>query len=135
MWLGDAMPISSLVTIVLDCQRAAPLARFWAEALGWRVRPYDEDEIARLAEQGHTPETDPTVAVDAPDGSLTLFCVEVPEPRQGKNRMHLDIEVASAERFERLLAIGASVVARHPEWTVMADPEGNEFCGFGAGRP
>jgi len=131
--LGGGAPAASpkpgrLVSIVLDCRHAAPLARFWAEALGWSVRPYDEAEIQRLAGLGFTPETDPTVAVDSPDGSLTLFCVEVPEPKSGKNRMHLDVRSADPAYFERLVALGATVVARRPEWTVMADPEGNEFC-------
>jgi hypothetical protein len=129
----DSVP-SSLRAIVLDCRHAASLARFWAEALGWAVRPYDAREIDRLAAQGLTPETDPTVAVDAPDGSLTLFCVEVPEPKRGKNRMHLDISLPD-EALSRLLMMGASVVARMPDWTVMADPEGNEFCVFPVQSP
>lgn len=128
-----ARPTGSLVAIVLDCRRAAPQARFWAEALGWAVRPYDDAEIARLAGRGPTPETDPAVAVDSPDGTLTLFCVEVPEPKTGKLRMHLDIRVDTRERFDRLASLGARVVERRPEWTVMADPEGNEFCAFGGG--
>src|SRR4051812_49057699 len=120
--------IGRLTAIVLDCRRAGPLARFWAEALGWAVRPYDAAEVARLASLGHTPETDPSVAVDAPDGSVTLFCQEVPEPRTVKNRMHLDLGPASQAERDRLLALGATVVAERPEWTEMADPEGNVFC-------
>jgi hypothetical protein len=124
-----------LAAVVLDCRHAAPLARFWAEALGWAIRPYDADEVARLAGLGLTPETDPTVAVDSPDGSLTLWCAEVPESKAGKNRMHLDVRVGSAAHLDRLLALGATVRQRLPEWTVMADPEGNEFCAFGAAAP
>ena len=41
------MSAQSIDAIVLDCRHAAPLARFWAEALGWSVRPYDDEEIAR----------------------------------------------------------------------------------------
>ena len=37
------------VAIVLDCRHASKLAQFWQAALSWRVRPYDEAEIARLA--------------------------------------------------------------------------------------
>lgn len=122
--------IGKLTAIVLDCREAAPLARFWAEALGWEVRPYDEAEVKRLASLGHTPETDPSVAVDSPDGSVTLFCQEVPEPRTVKNRMHFDIEVASEAERDRLLDLGAKVIEHLPEWTVMADPQGNEFCVF-----
>jgi hypothetical protein len=120
--------IGRLTAIVLDCRRAAPMARFWAEALGWAIRPYDEAEVTRLASLGYTPETDPSVAVDAPDGSVTLFCQEVPEPRTVKNRMHLDLGPAAPAERDRLLGLGAAVVAEHPEWTLMADPEGNEFC-------
>ncbi len=116
-----------LVAIVLDCQRPAPLARFWAAALGWQVRPYDEAEVARLAGLGLTPETDPHVAVDAPGGALTLWLDEVPEPRRGKNRMHLDIRVRDGVHLEELLALGARVLHRHPDWWTLADPEGNEF--------
>lgn len=71
--------------------------------------------------------------MDSPDGTLTLFCVEVPEPKTGKLRMHLDIRVDTREHFDRLRSLGARVVERRPEWTVMADPEGNEFCAFGQG--
>jgi hypothetical protein len=120
--------IGRLTAIVLDCREAAPLARFWAEALGWAVRAYDEAEVARLASLGYTPETDPSVAVDAPDGSVTLLCLEVPEPRTVKNRMHLDLRLASSGDWDRLLTLGARVREQHPGWTVMADPEGNEFC-------
>lgn len=122
--------IGKLTAIVLDCSEAAPLARFWAQALGWTVRPYDDAEVARLAALGHTPETDPSVAVDAPDGSLTLFCQEVPEPRTVKNRMHLDLELSSDAEWDRLLELGATVVDHQPEWTVMEDPQGNVFCVF-----
>ncbi len=118
----------SLVSIVLDCQRAAPLARFWAAALGWQVRAYDDAEVARLAGLGLTPDTDPTVAVDAPDGSLELFCVEVPERKTTKNRMHLDIRVRDREHYGQLRAMGARVLDRRDDWILMADPEDHEFC-------
>jgi Glyoxalase-like domain len=117
-----------LVIIVLDCRQAAPLARFWAAALEWQVRAYDDAEIARLAGLGLTPDTDPTVAVDAPDGSLELFCVEVPEPKAAKNRMHIDIRVRDRAHFEELCALGAKVGERRSDLVVMADPEGHEFC-------
>ena len=62
--------MSHLVGIVLDCRQASKLARFWEVALGWRIRPYDRAEVARLAGLGLTPQTDPMVAIDSPDGSL-----------------------------------------------------------------
>ncbi|WP_372452637.1 VOC family protein [Pseudonocardia nigra] len=65
-----------------------------------------------------------------------VLFIEVPEPKQIKNRLHLDLVPAAGTRDEelaRLLALGASTVAdlRRPDgsgWVVLADPEGNEFC-------
>lgn len=99
------------------------------------VRRYDSYEVARLAELGRTPDTDPNVAVDSPDGSLALFCVEVPEPKVRKNRMHLDLTLTSTEHLDQLMDLGATIVDRQPEWTSMADPEGNELCVFGVDPP
>jgi len=82
--------------IVIDCRDAAPLARFWAEALGWRVAPYDDAEIARLAALGvDDVEDDPSVLVepfDDDDADLPrLFFTEVAEPKVVKNRVHVDV--------------------------------------------
>jgi glyoxalase superfamily protein len=120
--------MARLNSIVVDCTRAAPLARFWADALDdYDVRPYDDEEIARLAGLGYTPETDPTVAVDGP--GPTWFFQEVPEPRLGKNRLHLDLSAPDrAAETERLVALGASVFATYDGHTTLLDPQGNEFC-------
>jgi hypothetical protein len=53
--------------------------------------------------------------------------------RSGKNRMHLDLATDDREgEVERLVALGASRGEEHSvaglTWTVMRDPEGNEFC-------
>jgi hypothetical protein len=53
-----------LKEIVFDADHPAALARFWAAVIdGYAIRPYDDEEIARLAGLGFTPETDPTVPV------------------------------------------------------------------------
>ncbi|MDP9185476.1 MAG: VOC family protein [Actinomycetota bacterium] len=123
--------------IVFDCRDAAPLARFWADALGWSVAPYDEVELARLAAKGITdPEEDPTVMVEPPEDSdlPVIFFTEVPEEKITKNRLHLDVladEDLEAE-VERLEDLGASIhnwaEGDGGVWCVMLDPEGNEFC-------
>ena len=80
--------------IVFDCRDAAPLARFWAAALGWTMAPYDEVELARLAAKGITdPEEDPTVMVEPPEDTdlPVLFFTEVSEEKVTKNRVHLDV--------------------------------------------
>jgi predicted enzyme related to lactoylglutathione lyase len=124
-------------SIVFDCADAAPLARFWAAALGWEVAPYDEEELERLESMGiYDPEDDPSVMVEPPDGSdlPTLFFTEVPEEKAVKNRVHLDLTATDdvESEVERLEALGATIRNWAEEdggvWCVMLDPEGNEFC-------
>ncbi|GLL02783.1 glyoxalase [Dactylosporangium matsuzakiense] len=125
---GSVHGVSHLVEIVLDCGHASELARFWAAALGWQIRPYDEAEVARLAALGLTPQSDPTVAIDSPDGSLVFFLQQVPETKRVKNRMHVDIRLRDQDHLDELMRLGATVVSEHDGWRVLADPEGNEFC-------
>lgn len=116
-----------LKEIVFDCRHAAPLARFWAAVLeGYAVRAYDDEEIARLAALGLTPETDPVVMVDGPGPTL---CFHEIERGRVQGRIHLDVEVLDrAGERARVLGLGASVVREAEGYTVMADPEGNHFC-------
>jgi catechol 2,3-dioxygenase-like lactoylglutathione lyase family enzyme len=124
--------------VVFDCQDAAPLARFWADVLGWQVAPYDEEEMERLAEHGVSdPEDDPTIMVEPPEDEAhlpVLYFTEVPEPKQGKNRVHLDVVAQEGVDDEviRLEGLGATLRNWAEEeghvWAVMLDPEGNEFC-------
>jgi hypothetical protein len=128
--------MATLKDVVFDCRHPASLARFWATVMdGYDVAPYDDDELARLRSIGvGDPEDDPSVLVEAPDGRLPrLFFNRVPEPKTVKNRVHLDLRAVDREaEVARLIAAGASEVARHENWVVMADPEGNEFCVFPA---
>lgn len=71
-----------------------------------------------------------------PDGEPRLLFVEVPEGKQVKNRVHLDLEPTDRARddeIERVIALGAKPLndSRKEDgsgWLVLADPEGNEFC-------
>jgi predicted enzyme related to lactoylglutathione lyase len=59
----------------------------------------------------------------------------VPEEKAVKNRVHLDVKVPDrAAEIERLVELGGNRVRDAEEdgeaWTVMQDPEGNEFCLF-----
>ena len=124
--------------MVFDCQDAAPLARFWAAALGWQVAPYDQDELDRLAARGvRDIEDDPSVMVEPPEDQAflpVLFFTEVAEMKQAKNRLHLDVVADQAvdEDVIRLEGLGATlrnwVEEEGSVWAVMLDPEGNEFC-------
>jgi hypothetical protein len=114
--------------IVFDCAHPARLAQFWAAALeGYSVRAYDEPEIARLADLGFTPETDPTVMVDGPGPTLCFQRMDRPE--LARNPIHLDLVGGPLEvEVARLAGLGARVREPHDGYTVMLDPEGNPFC-------
>ena len=120
--------MGAIQEIVFDCDKPAKLAQFWAEMLdGYAVRAYDEAEIARLAALGFTPDTDPTVMVDGPGPSICFQNVE--GRRYDNNRVHFDIQVADRNgEVERLKQAGAETVRVLPTYTVMRDPEGNQFC-------
>jgi len=124
--------MAHLQDVVVDCRHPASLARFWAAALdGYDVAPYDEEELERLRGNGiFDPEDDPSVLVEAGEGVRPRFFFQlVAEPKTVKNRLHLDLGAADpAAEVERLVALGARVVARYEGWTTLADPEDNEFC-------
>jgi hypothetical protein len=137
------------VQVVIDCHDPAALARFWAEALGYVEQPPPAgfatwDDFLR---EQQVPESEWNAfnAVIDPDGAgPRLFFQRVPEPKQGKVRVHLDLNVGGGrdapddERrarvdaaVERLVALGAEHVRAYEErgerWVAMRDPEGTEF--------
>jgi predicted enzyme related to lactoylglutathione lyase len=110
-----------LWSVVFDCRDPIRLGRWWAEALGWRVTGEASQEV--------------TVEAAGEDQPFSLVFVSVPELKEGKNRLHLDLASTSldeqAATVERLLARGAARVdigQGNVPWVVLADPEGNEFC-------
>ncbi|MCZ7373940.1 VOC family protein [Micromonospora sp. WMMC250] len=137
--------------ITIDCADPAALAAFWAEALGYQMQGPPGNFASweqALDAMGVPPErrNDASAVVD-PEGSRPrLFFQRVPEPKQVKNRVHIDVRAAPGlegdERMaalekeaERLAAHGATRLSRHEPapplgagHLVMADPEGNEFC-------
>lgn len=117
-----------LKQIVIDCRQPAQLARFWADALdGFDVLAYDDAEIARLAELGLTPETDPCVIVIGP--SLELCFQQVDVGDISKKPLHLDLFATSrSSEVERLVGLGAAVKQDFDDHTWLLDPEGNDFC-------
>ena len=123
-----------LTQLVVDSREPAVLARFWAAALAdFEIRAYDDDEIARLASVGRTPDTDPCVILDGP--TLEICFQEVEVPTMTKRPMHVDIE--STDRpteTTHLVTLGASIVEEFDGHTWMRDPEGNDFCVTDASR-
>ncbi|MET7670831.1 VOC family protein [Micromonospora luteifusca] len=112
----------------LDVDDLDVMVAFWSTALGYEVEQGDDDS-AKLWPPGQSSATSPTVWLQ---GSGT--------PKRGKNRLHLDL-VADADpqaEVQRLLSLGARRVdvgqTGTEGFTVLADPEGNEFCVLD-GRP
>jgi hypothetical protein len=120
--------VGRLNQIVVDCRHPAALARFWAEALDdFEVLPYDDEEIARLAELGLTPETDTFVVVVGPGVELGFQQVDVVD--LPKKPIHLDLSAPDRDlEVDRLTALGATVRERFDDHTWMLDPAGNDFC-------
>lgn len=120
---------SRLTEITVDCAEPQRLAEFWCAALGFTVI----DSRPDLIEIGSW---EPTVErVRAEQMPPTVLFVRVPEGKTSKNRLHLDlspIDGTTEEEVDRLCGLGAQRVdvgQRGDEgWTVLADPEGNEFC-------
>ena len=129
---GVTVPkVARLHDIVFDSRHPASIARFWAEVLdGYRVAPYDEQELRRLADNGiDDPEDDPTVLVEAGAGQPRFFFALVPEGKVAKNRVHLDLAADDpVAEVARLVELGAVAVHEYEGWVQMTDPEGNEFC-------
>jgi hypothetical protein len=73
---------------------------------------------------------DPTVLVEPISGDgVRLFFQKVPEPKQVKNRLHLDLQSdASENEVDRLRVRGARELFRMETQAILTDPEGNEFC-------
>jgi hypothetical protein len=138
------------VQVVFDCADPDRLARFWAQALGYKLQDPPQGHQSWedwLRDQGIPQErwNDANAVVD-PDGrGPRIFFQRVPEAKTVKNRMHLDLNVTGGpaapleERrgqvdaeVERLLGLGASrlrvVEEQGGYWAVMQDPEGDEFC-------
>jgi hypothetical protein len=139
------------VQITFDCADPGALAPFWAEVLGYQVQSppagFDSWDQA-LEAMGVPPERrNDASAIVAPDGrGPRVFFQKVPEPKQVKNRVHVDVRAAPGlqgddrmavleAEAERLATLGATRLKRYEPappldagLIVMADPEGNEFC-------
>jgi predicted enzyme related to lactoylglutathione lyase len=101
----------------VDARDPASLGSWWATALGWVVVNDAVDEFEIRAEAERLP---------------GILFEPVASEKQGKNRLHLDLRPDDQEaEVERLLSLGATRVdigQGEQSWTVLADPEGNEFC-------
>ena len=108
--------------VTIDCAEPRTLAKFWTEAAGY-VAADDWDGWYIVLSPA-----------EASDGTgLAIGLQKVEEPRAGKNRVHIDWHTHDRPaEVARLVGLGATVLAEHSAgdfaWTILADPEGNEFC-------
>lgn len=110
--------VSPITSVVFDSANPARVAEFWAGATGYELR-FSNEETSILV---HPEKVGPV-----------LHFQKVPEARSGKNRVHVDMQTPDLEAEEtRLIGLGASKQRTVEEggfrWSVMNDPEGNEFC-------
>jgi hypothetical protein len=139
--------------LTINANNPALLARFWAHALDYQAVPPAEPETTWQAHYRAGPGEAAAFAdrlFDPAGLRPPIWFQEVPEPKAGKNRLHLDlyptgrddtlplrrrIEIVEAKVAE-LVELGASVECRtrndDPEdlvyYVTLHDPEGNEFC-------
>jgi predicted enzyme related to lactoylglutathione lyase len=110
--------VLTLGNVTFDCANPTRLAEFWSRATGYQITELSEYMVALSPGEGRGP---------------NLLFIKVPEPRTVKNRVHPDFHVPDIEtEVARLIELGATRGESHREygfvWTVMSDPEGNEFC-------
>ncbi len=133
--------------LTVDANEPAVLARFWAQVLGYRAVPPDDDETWWAHYRGRLGEAEAFEdrLFDPAGHGPAIWFQQVPEEKAGKNRLHLDlyptgrddtltperrVEIVEAKVTE-VVALGASVVHRVTDgdyYAVLRDPEGNEFC-------
>ncbi|QGG40515.1 VOC family protein [Aeromicrobium yanjiei] len=114
----DEPPAKRLKDVVVDSADHETISRWWADVMGG-VLGHD-DGYSYLDEIPGSP-------------LESIDFVPVPEPKTVKNRIHWDVTLREGVTVDDLVGAGANVLAPagdQQEWTVMADPEGNEFCVF-----
>ncbi len=121
-------------SVVIDTPDPRALAGWWAEAIDWQVVYEADDEVVLIP--GYVQGEDDVRQMEWERVPPGLVFVRVPEPKTTKNRLHLDLAPHTSQdrdaEIARLEDLGATRVdvgqSGEASWTVLADPEGNEFC-------
>jgi hypothetical protein len=116
VFVGDEAP--GLKDIVVDAADHDAIATWWGGVWGGNVTN-DDSRYSYIA--------------DIPNARFDVDFVPVPEPKTVKNRIHWDVTLNGGVTLDDLVAAGAVLLRAQDDqigWTVMADPEGNEFCVF-----
>ena len=110
------------VGLTVDSHDALSQAHWWSKVVGGEIRTYADSRDAWIQRAASLP------------WRMWTF-KQVAEPKIGKNRWHWDVDLPPGSDPSVLVAVGAMVLspaAGDQFWTIMADPEGNEFCAFPA---
>jgi hypothetical protein len=105
--------------VVIDCAEPQRLAPFWEAATGY-ARVWSNEYFVVLA--------------SSTQAGPNLLLQRVPEPKVAKNRCHMDLlaEGDAETEIQRMVDLGAvrgeTLEQGGVRWTVMADPDANEFC-------
>jgi hypothetical protein len=119
---------SRFTELSVDAHDTRGQAEFWCEVLGYRIID-EKDSVVEIA--AAEPIAEEVVRAPVPP---TIVFAPVPEDKSVKNRLHIDVSPIDREpdaEVERMIALGARRVdigQGDVPWTVLADPEGNEFC-------
>jgi glyoxalase superfamily protein len=143
--------MATSVQVVFDCADPDRQARFWAEALHYRIPDPPSgfatwDDWARSEGIPEERWNDARAVEDPERAGPRIFFQRVPERKVAKNRMHMDLNIGGGQgvapeearrridaEVARLKGLGAtdergSKEERGQYWVRMNDPEGNEFC-------
>jgi predicted enzyme related to lactoylglutathione lyase len=114
-----------LVQANVKARDDSALGRFWAGALGWVSR----------SSPGATSVAPAGFVWTDPDAPVCIDVIAVPDPETVNHRVHLHLATTSAAhrrelvaRLEELGATPAGAGRGDVPWTVLTDPEGNQFC-------
>jgi len=147
----DSTVARPIIGMTFDCAAPGALARFWSVALGYVESPpptgWETWEAFLIAQNVPEDEWDDGASISDPAGTQpSISFLRVPEPKQAKNRLHLDLKVSGGRHVDsevrarlintkvaELVEAGGVIHQRQPDTgaldhIVMQDPEGNEFC-------
>lgn len=108
--------------ITFDCDDVLMMAVFWSAVL---ERPLDKGSSELFASIG---------GADAARQEPAWYFNKVPQSKRAKNRVHVDLVNPDPSAIDDLVRLGATVSGEQQvpggthQWTVLRDPEGNEFC-------
>jgi catechol 2,3-dioxygenase-like lactoylglutathione lyase family enzyme len=121
---------SRLTEVSVDCRDVDRLVAFWCAVLGYERTEAGDNWVSIGPPGRETSDDQLRTAARAP----VMTFAEVPEGKVVKNRVHVDVTPVDSTRDEevdRLIGLGAAradVGQGETSWTVMVDPESNEFC-------